>query len=75
MVAERGSANEMAGKRKMKKRAGNKMKALIEKEIAGSCSSSDDTDTDVDIVFDKNTSNNSVEEINCTKADLWFDRS
>ena len=51
------------------------MKALIEKEIAGSCSSSDDTDTDVDIVFDKNTSNNSVEEINCTKADLWFDRS
>ena len=51
------------------------MKSLIEKEIAGSCSSSDDTDTDVDIVFDKNTSNNSVEEINCTKADLWFDRS
>ena len=51
------------------------MKALIEKEIAGSCSSSDDTDTDVDIVFDKNTDNNSVEEKNCTKADLWFDRS
>ena len=51
------------------------MKSLIEKEIAGSCSSSDDIDTDVDIVFDKNTSNNSVEEKNCTKADLWFDRS
>ena len=38
------------------------MKALIEKEVAGSCSSND-SDNDVDI-FDKNKSNNSVEEIN-----------
>ena len=48
----------------MRKRAGNKMKALIEKEIAGSCSNND-SDTDVDITFDENANNNSVEEINC----------
>ena len=51
MVAERGFANEMTGKQKMRKRAGNKMKVFIEKEIAGSCSSND-SDTDVDILFD-----------------------
>ena len=49
------------------------MKALIEKEVAGSCSSND-SDNDVDI-FDKNKSNNSVEEINCNKTDLSFDSS
>ena len=51
MVAERGFANEMTGKQKMRKRAGNKMKVFTEKEIAGSCSSND-SDTDVDILFD-----------------------
>ena len=40
------------------------MKALIEKEIAGSCSTND-SETDVDITFGENTNNNSVEEINC----------
>ena len=74
MVAERGSANKMTGKQKMRKTAGQKMKALIEKEVAGSCSSND-SDTDVDIIFDENTSNNSVEEINRNKADLSLDGS
>ena len=74
VAAERGSANEMTGKRKMRKSAGIKMKALIEKEVAGSCRSND-SDTDVDIIFDENTSNNSVEEINCNKDDLSLDRS
>ena len=73
VAAERGSANEMTGKRKMRKSAGIKMKALIEKEVAGSCRSND-SDTDVDI-FDENTSNNSVEERNCNKDDLSLDRS
>ena len=71
VVAERGSANKMTGKRKMRKRAGNKMKALIEKDVAGSCSSND-SDTDVDVMFGENTS---VEETNCNKADLSLDRS
>ena len=74
MAAERGSANEMTGKRKMRKSAGIKMKALIEKEVAGSCRSND-SDTDVDIIFDENTSNNSVEETNCNEDDLSLDRS
>ena len=55
-------AIEMTGKQKLRKRARNKMKALIEKKVTGSCSSND-SDTDVDIIFDENTSNNSVEEI------------
>ena len=50
------------------------MKALINKELAGSCSSND-SDNNVDIIFDKNKSNNSVEEINCNKTDLSFDSS
>ena len=50
------------------------MKALIKKELAGSCSSND-SDNNVDIIFDKNKSNNSVEEINCNKTDLSFDSS
>ena len=58
----------------MRKRAENKMKTLIEKEVTGSCRSND-SDTDVDVRFDKNTINNSVEEINCNKADLSLDRS
>ena len=41
----------------MRKRAGNKMMTLIEKEVAASCSSND-SDTEVDIIFDENTSNN-----------------
>ena len=64
----------MTGKRKMRKKIGNKMKALIEKENVGSCSSND-SDTDVDILFDENTSNNSVVKINCNKTDLPFDSS
>ena len=66
VVVERGFAKEMTGKQKMRKRVGNKMKALIEKN-AGSYSSND-SDTDVD----ENTSNNSVEENNCNKIDfIW----
>ena len=38
----------------MRKRTGNKMKAIIKKEVAGSYSSND-SDTDVDIIFDENT--------------------
>ena len=53
VVTERGSANKMTGKHKMKKRTGNKMKALIEKGVAGNCSSND-SGTDVDIIFDEN---------------------
>ena len=65
VVVERGFAKEMTGKQKMRKRVGNKMKALIEKN-AGSYSSND-SDTDVD----ENTSN-SVEENNCNKIDfIW----
>ena len=60
VVAERGSANEMTDKQKMRKGAGNKMKALIEKEVAGSCSSND-SDTDIDVIFDENAS---VEDVN-----------
>ena len=67
VVVERGFAKEMTGKQKMRKRVGNKMKALIEKN-AGSYSSND-SDTDVD----ENTSNNSVEENNCNKIDfIWW---
>ena len=50
------------------------MKAIIKKEVAGSYSSND-SDTDVDIIFDENTKNNSVEEINCSNTDLPLDRS
>ena len=71
VVGERGSANEMTGKWKRRKRAGNKMKALIEKEVAGTCSSND-SDTDVDVIFDENKN---TEEINCNKAGLSLDRS
>ena len=42
-------------------------RALIEKEVASGCSSND-SDTDVAIIFDENTSSNSVDEINCNKA-------
>ena len=68
VVTERGSGNEMTGKRKMRKRA------LIEKEVASGCSSND-SDTDVAIIFDENTSSNSVEEIKCNKAALSVDSS
>ena len=39
---------------------------LMGKEIAGSCNSND-SDTDVDILFDENKSNNSVEDINSNR--------
>ena len=68
VVTERGSGNEITGKRKMRKRA------LIEKEVASGCSSND-SDTDVAIIFDENTSSNSVEEIKCNKAALSVDSS
>ena len=61
----------MTGKWKMRKKAGNKMKALFEKEVADSFNSND-SDTDVDVIFDENTR---TEEINCNKADLSLDRS
>ena len=56
-ASARGFPNKMTSKKKMRKRAGNKMITLIEKEVAASCSSND-SDTDVDIIFDENTSNN-----------------
>ena len=56
-ASARGFPNKMTSKKKMRKRAGNKMITLIEKEVAASCSSND-SDSDVDIIFDENTSNN-----------------
>ena len=43
--------------------------------IAGSCSSSNDSDTGIDITFDENTKNNNDEEINYNKTDLSLERS
>ena len=56
-ASAKGFPNKMTNKKKMRKRAGNKMMTLKEKEVAASCSSND-SDTDVDIIFDENTSNN-----------------